>query len=87
MADALKPYADDETSMTVGGLTIENGTDRISFSGSLDLARDQRGLDHARALHGLLTAVVAALEAAGDLPAQVSAPKPAAVTRKANPFA
>ena len=87
MADAMKPYADNEASMTVGGLTAENGTDRVSLSGSLDIAKDRQGLDHARALQGLLAAVVAALEAEGDLPMRVTAQKPVATSRKPNPFA
>ena len=73
--------------MTVGGLSVENGTDRVSLSGSLDIARDRQGLDHARALHALLNSVVTALEAEADLPARAEAPKPASATRRPNPFA
>jgi hypothetical protein len=36
--------------MTIDKLTIENGTDRISIYGSIDLTRDKRGLAHAQAL-------------------------------------
>ena len=87
MADTMKPYADNEASMTIGGLTAENGTDRIIFSGSLDIARDRQGLDHARALHGLFGAVVTALEAEENLPARAAAPRLTGTTRKPNPFA
>lgn len=87
MADAFKPFADEAGALTIGGLTIENGTDRVSLSGSLDLARDRQGLDHARALRAALDGVIAALEAEKDLPARAGAPKPAAKTKKPNPFA
>ena len=83
----MKPFADDTSSLTVGGLTAENGTDRISLSGSLDIAKDRNGLGYARALQGLLAAVVAALEAEPDLPMRAAAPKPMATSRKPNPFA
>lgn len=85
MAD-MKPFADDDSAVSVGGLTIENGTDCISVSGSLDLARDKQGLGQARALRDLCGTIVTALEAEKDLPAKAAKPKPAAMTRKPNPF-
>ena len=33
----LKPFADDAASISIGELTVENGTDRIALYGSLDL--------------------------------------------------
>ncbi len=87
MAAPFKPFADDAAALTIGGITVENGTDSITLSGSLDLARDQQGLDHAKALRAALNGVIAALEAEKGLPARAAAPKPAPVTRKANPFA
>ncbi len=83
----MKPFADDDASVTVGGLTAENGADRVSLSGSLDIVRDRQGLDHARALQGLMAAVVAALEAEPDLPDRAAVPKTAPTSRKPNPFA
>ena len=47
----LTPFADDAASMSIGGLTIENGTDRVVIYGSLDLTRDKQGLAHALALN------------------------------------
>lgn len=81
----LTPYADDATSISIGKLTIENGTDRVALYGSLDLARDQQGLAHARALQLVLDQIVHALEAQPDLPhAAPAAETPETVS---NPFA
>jgi hypothetical protein len=37
------PFADEAASITIDKLTIENGTDRITLYGSLDLTRDKVG--------------------------------------------
>ncbi len=37
----LTPFADDAASVSIGKLTIENGTDRVALYGSLDITRDQ----------------------------------------------
>ena len=87
MAAPFKPFADDAAALTIGGLTVENGTDRITLSGSLDIARDRQSLDQARALRAALEDIIAALAAEKDLPNRMEYPKPAAATRKPNPFA
>lgn len=87
MAGTMKPFADDESTMQVGGLTVENGTERISFSGSLDLARDHQALEHAKALRAVLDAVVSALESDHTLPAKAPEPKVAKASTAKNPFA
>ena len=46
----LTPLADDAASISIGELTVENGTDRIALYGSLDLTRDKPGLAQGRAL-------------------------------------
>lgn len=66
---AFKPFADDSGALTLGGLTVENGTDEISFSGGVTLDRD--GLAHARRLKEVVDAIVADLEARKELPARV----------------
>lgn len=87
MPDTFKPFADDTAAQTIGGLTLENGTDRISVSGSGELTKDRRGLEHAKALRAALDAIVSALEAEKALPAK-AAPAPQTVATKArNPFA
>jgi hypothetical protein len=81
----LTPFADDAAVQTLGEFTIENGTERIVLHGSLELARDRRSLERARALKGVLEAVVAALEKQTDLPEE--APRPEAKAESVrNPF-
>lgn len=80
----LTPFADDAASITIGELTVENGTDRIALYGSLDLTRDKQGLAHARALKALLDQAVQLLETDKSLPDAV--PPPAATKTVANPF-
>ena len=81
----FRPFADEAAVRRIGGLTVENRTDRVSLGGGLDLTRDRAGLAAARELLGLLGAVVAALEAEGGaLPEAVPPPAPPAAVR--NPF-
>ena len=80
----LTPFADGVASVSVGELTVENGTDRIALYGSLDLTRDKQGLAHARALEALLDGAVRLLEADKALPDAV--PPPAAAGTVRNPF-
>lgn len=79
------PFADDASVQTFGGLSLENGTTRITIHGALDLTRDRTGLDRARGLKATLDAIVAALDAE-DLPEQV-AEETQAPTIVKNPFA
>ncbi|MCK8785105.1 hypothetical protein M0638_11990 [Roseomonas sp. NAR14] len=84
----FKPYEDEQSALTIGGLSLENHADRVSVFGSLDLTRDKAGLQAARDLARALEAVVKALEAARDLPETVPAPPAEAAKedRTANPF-
>ena len=86
MTARLTPFADDAGSVSIGKLTIENGTDRIALYGSLDITRDKPGLAHAHAhaLKALLDQVVQVLEADRSLPDAVA--PPAAARTVANPF-
>jgi len=82
----MKPFADEEASLEINGLTVENRLDRVSLYGSLDITRDQAGLTAARELKDLLCGIVAELEAvakSGDLPGQVELVQPETVE---NPF-
>jgi hypothetical protein len=65
---SIDPFANESDSLDIGGLTVENRTDRVSVYGSVDLTRDKQGLAHARELKTLVDAVVAALERQGALP-------------------
>jgi hypothetical protein len=44
--------------VSIGGLTVENGADRVTIYGSLDLTRDKQGLAHVQALKGMIDQVV-----------------------------
>ncbi len=66
---AFAPYADDVAVLTVDALTVENGTDSIVVSGSLEIPRDAAGLERARVLRALLAEIVRAIEAGGARPA------------------
>jgi hypothetical protein len=80
----LTPFADDAASVSIGGLTVENGTDRVAIYGSLDLTRDKQGLAHALALKALLDEAVRCLQAEKNLPD--AAPAAAAPKSVPNPF-
>ncbi len=82
----IKPFADDEAATSIGDLAIENGTSRVAISGSVEITRDQAGLEHARALKQLADDLVAELEA-GHAPRQAAATQTASVDQVANPFA
>ena len=82
---AIEPFANEGNRLGIGGLTVENRTDRVSVYGGLDLTRDKPGLAHARELQTLLDRVVRALEAEKDLPDEVAPAK--RPTRVENPFA
>lgn len=79
----MKPYADN-TSIGIGGLTAENGPDKVVLYGSLELTRDKAGLQHAEALMTLLQDVLGTLRADGVLPDAQPPPKPP--KRVKNPF-
>ena len=80
----FSPYADDAASLSLGGLTVENGTERVALYGQIDLTRDKAGLKLARELKAVLDAAVRHLEAAHDLPEQVPPPEPTKTVK--NPF-
>ncbi len=82
----IKPFADDEAVASIGDLAIENGTGKVAISGSVEITRDQVGLERARALKQLADDLVAELEAC-HAPQQVAAAQTASVDQVANPFA
>ena len=82
MAKKFIPYANESDVLQIGGLTVENRVDRITIAGDIDLTLDQAGLADTRALHKLLSDVLAKLEAA-DLPDRLPPPD---VQSVANPF-
>lgn len=56
------PFANEEDSIQIGDLTIENRIDRISIFGSLDLTMDKEGKGKALALKKILDLAVAKFE-------------------------
>lgn len=64
--NTIKPFEDDATALTLGELSIENGTQAIAIHGSLDLTRDRDGLEKARLLAELFSAAVRIMEQEGD---------------------
>lgn len=79
----IQPYANEEESLAIDELTIENREDRISLYGSAQLTKDRQGLERARQLKAVLDAVVRALESDADLPEHISI-RPAEQVK--NPF-
>ena len=83
---AFNPFADDTASVTIGGLTAENGRDRIALYGEGEITRDKPGLAHARALLALLGDVVTALSGDAALPEKAPAEKVVPTKAVRNPF-
>ncbi|WP_026472149.1 hypothetical protein [Alkanindiges illinoisensis] len=79
---SFQAFKDNSASMDIGGLTLENNEERVSIYGSLNIGRDQQGLQQARQLQGILADMVSYLEQQ-DLPAQIEAFTPKAAK---NPF-
>ena len=82
---SIKPYQNETESLSIGGLTVENRTDRVEIYGSLHLTRDKQGLGDARSLKALLESVVKALETEKALPEKVELTNKPKLVK--NPFA
>ena len=85
MTKKFQPFADDAQSLGLGHLTIENGTDKVSIYGSIDVTRDKAGLKKARELKAVLDAMVRFLSQDKALPEE--APAPETPQQVKNPFA
>lgn len=80
----FSPFADNAASLSLDGLTLENGEERVALYGQLDLTRDKAGLKLARQLKIVLDALVHYLETAHNLPERLPPPKAAETVK--NPF-
>lgn len=80
----FKPFADDTASLSLGGLTVENGTDRIALYGNIDIGRTPADLERVRRLSSLLAEIERSI--AADPGAEV-AEADAAPVEVRNPFA
>ncbi len=72
---AFKAFGDDAKSLEVGGLTIENGTERIALYGEGEITRDKAGLATARKLKAIIDSALEALEADERLPETIAPPE------------
>lgn len=63
-------FKDNTASVEIGGLTMENNEERVSIYGSLNIGRDQQGLQLARQLQTILNEMVSYLEQQ-ELPEQI----------------
>jgi hypothetical protein len=81
---SFSPFKNESDAITLGGLKIENREDRIAIYGSLAITRDRAGLADAKALKGVLEAIVNELENGPGLPLAVAAAEPPVTVK--NPF-
>ncbi|WP_067178161.1 hypothetical protein [Sulfurospirillum sp. UCH001] len=54
----IDPYANEEEVITIQELTLENRLDRVSIHGSVDITKDQQGLEYAFALKRQIDTIV-----------------------------
>ena len=59
---SIKPFENEEESLSIGDLTVENRTDRVELYGRVHLTRDKQGLAKARQMKELIDGVLAVLE-------------------------
>ncbi|WP_338333709.1 hypothetical protein [Acetobacter sp. LMG 32666] len=69
---AFTPFRDEGESLSIGGLTLENGNVRIALYGRLDIRRDQESLKNLLVLKEQIDAIIVSLDAQKSLPAQAS---------------
>jgi hypothetical protein len=67
----INPFKNESESLQIGGLTVENRLDRVSFYGSIDITRDKAGLTIARQLKEILDLTLAELEKS-ELPEKIA---------------
>lgn len=79
----IKPFQNEEESIAIDDLTVENRLDRIELYGSLQITKDKAGLQRAHELKQLIDATVKALETEKNLPAHVAITPPDNI---GNPF-
>ena len=72
MTDTLRPFENEQDSLVIDALTIENRIDQLEIYGSLAITRDKIGLAHALQLKQILDATVSALQNDPALPDQIT---------------
>ena len=58
----LNPFKNEEESIQLGDLTIENRLDRLELYGSLQITKDKAGLKLAKSLKEIIDATLLALQ-------------------------
>ena len=79
----ISPFQNESEVITIEELVIENRLDRISLHGSLDITRDQQGLEYAFMLKRQIDTIVEQLKRE-DLPRKINIGNGAKVVK--NPF-
>jgi hypothetical protein len=72
----INPFQNEEESIQIGDLTIENRLDRIELYGSLHITKDKSGLKLARLLKELIDSTLKALEQEKGLPDKIKSIPP-----------
>ncbi len=72
MSDMLRPFENEQDSLVIDALTIENRVDQLEIYGSLAITRDKIGLAYALQLKQILDATVSALQNDSALPDQIT---------------
>lgn len=80
----INPFKNEEESIAIGELTVENRLDRIELYGSLQITKDRAGLQMAEDLKRLIDETVVALKAEKNLPERIPPAPPR--DRVDNPF-
>ena len=83
MSETLRPFENEQDSLVIDALTIENRVDQLEVYGSLAITRDRIGLAHALQLKQILDAAVSALQNDPALPDQIAFKQ---TDQVANPF-
>ena len=79
----IDPFANEEEVITIQELTLENRLDKVSIHGSVDITKDQQGLEYAFALKRQIDTIVEYLKKQA-LPEKISIENVAKVVK--NPF-
>ncbi len=72
MSETLRPFENEQDSLVIDALTIENRVDQLEVYGSLAITRDKIGLAYALQLKQILDAAVSALQNDPALPDQIA---------------
>jgi hypothetical protein len=72
MSETLRPFENEQDSLVIDALTIENRIDQLEIYGSMAITRDKIGLAHALQLKQILDAAVIALQHDPALPDQIT---------------